>query len=188
MSPRVTRAMIGGAAALGIGLFAALPSALPATAATAGRIPTFRPGHVLYDAGVHSDVTPREAAEAASFSFTHYTSSVKVSGKTYTYTIAGKNPAKTGSNSTTSIKVDLIPLVMKFSNADTWNPSSKDSCDSGASALTRTQNSPIFKKRRSSGAAPRSATSRSPTPTSGPTSGSTPSPPGSTPSSSSASA
>ena len=146
MSPRVTRAMIGGAAALGIGLFAALPSALPATAATAGRIPTFRPGHVLYDAGVHSDVTPREAAEAASFSFTHYTSSVKVSGKTYTYTIAGKNPAKTGSNSTTSIKVDLIPLVMKFSNADTWNPSSKDSCDSGASALTRTQNSPIFKK------------------------------------------
>jgi hypothetical protein len=146
MSRRFTRALIGGAAALGIGLFAALPSALPATAATTGRIPTIKPGHALYDVGVHSDVTRAEAASAtASFSFTHYTSSVKVGTKSYTYTIAGKNPAKTGSNSTTSIKVDLIPLIMNFSGGPSWNPTKTDSCDSGASALTRTQNSPIFK-------------------------------------------
>ena len=146
MSRRVTRAMIGGAAALGIGLFAALPSALPASAATAGRIPTIKPGHALYDVGVHSDVTRAEAASAtASFSFTHYTSSVKVGTKSYTYTIAGKNPATSGSNSTTSIKVDLIPLIMNFSGGPSWNPTKTDSCDSGASALTRTQNSPIFK-------------------------------------------
>jgi hypothetical protein len=146
MSSRFTRTLIGGAAAMGIGLFAVLPGALAASAATHSGIKTFKPGHVLYDAGVHTNVTPREAAEADSFSFTHYTSSVKVGSKTYTYTIAGKNPAKSGSNSTTAIKVDLIPVIMKFSNGDTWNPTKTDSCDSGASALTRTQKSPIFDK------------------------------------------
>ena len=34
---------------------------------------------------------------------------------------------------------------MKFSNGDTWDPTKTDSCDTGASALTRTQNSPIVK-------------------------------------------
>ena len=34
---------------------------------------------------------------------------------------------------------------MKFSNGDTWDPTKVDSCDPGASALTRTQNSPIVK-------------------------------------------
>jgi hypothetical protein len=146
MSSRFTRALIGGAAALGLGLFAALPTALSASAATHGAIKTFKPRHVLYDVGVHSDVTPREAGEAASFTFTHYTSSVKVGSKTYTYTIAGKNPSKSGSNSTTAIKVELVPLIMKFSNGDSWNPTKTDNCDSGASPLTRTQKSPIFSK------------------------------------------
>ena len=34
---------------------------------------------------------------------------------------------------------------MKFSNGDTWTPTVADSCDPGASALARTQNSPIVK-------------------------------------------
>jgi hypothetical protein len=127
-------------------LIAALPGALSASAATTG-IRTFRPGHALYDVGVHSDVTRAEAARAAitATSFTKYTASVTVSGHKYTYVIAGKNPAVKHTNPASTINVLLVPLVMKFSGGDTWDPTKIDSCDSGASALTRTQNSPLFK-------------------------------------------
>jgi hypothetical protein len=146
MMSRVTRALTGGATALGVGLLVALPAAMPASAATSP-IPTFKPGHVLYDVGIHSDVTPAQAARAAiaASSFTQYKATVKVGTKSYTYRIAGKNPAVKVANPASTIKVELIPLIMKFSNGDTWDPTKTDSCDPGASALTRTQNSPIFK-------------------------------------------
>jgi hypothetical protein len=143
MSPRCTRILVGGAAALSVGLFAALPTALSASAATTARIPTIKAHHVLFQTGVHSGVTPGKAA--ASFGFTNYTASVKVGSKSYTYTIAGKNPAIKTSNPASTINAELVPLVMKFSNGDTWDPTKKDSCDSGASALSRVQNSPIVK-------------------------------------------
>jgi hypothetical protein len=136
--------LVGGATALGIGLFAALPTALSASAATT----TGTPAHklrALYDVGVHSDVTPAEAARANALGFTSYTASVKVGSKSYTYTIAGKNPAIKSSNPASTVNMELVPLVIKFSNGVTWDPTKKDSCDSGASALSRVQNSPIIK-------------------------------------------
>jgi hypothetical protein len=146
-SSRFRRALIGSATALGIGLFAALPSALPASAASNTALPKIHSGHVLYDVGVHSGVTRAQAvkAAAAGSTFTQYKASVTVGTKKYTYVIAGKNPAIKVTNPASTIKVLLVPLVMKFSNGDTWNPTKTDSCDSGASALTRTQKSPIFK-------------------------------------------
>jgi hypothetical protein len=145
MSPRCTRTLVGGATALGLGLFAALPGALSASAATTTGIPTIKAHHVLYDTGIHSDFTPSEAARANAFSFTHYTASVKVGTKSFTYTIAGKNPAIKTSNPASTINAEIVPLIMKFSNGDTWDPTKTDSCDSGASALSRVQNSPIVK-------------------------------------------
>ena len=146
MSSRRMRVLIASAAALGIGLLAALPGALSASAATTG-IRTFRPGPALYNVGVHSDVTRAEALSrvAASTTFTHYKATVKVGANSYTYVIAGKNPAIAHTNPASTVKVLLVPLIMKFSNADTWDPTKTDSCDSGASPLTRTQNSPLFK-------------------------------------------
>jgi hypothetical protein len=147
MSRRTTRTLIGGAAALGIGLFAALPSALPVSAASG--VPTVRLSHphVLYDLGVHSGVTRAEVlrAAAAAPTFTQYKASVKVGTKSYTYIIAGKNPAKKMASPASVITTELVPLIVKFSNGDSWDPARKDSCDSGASALTRAQNSPVFK-------------------------------------------
>src|SRR5215469_12533156 len=142
MSPRCTRTLVGGATALGIGLFAALPSALSASAATTTGIPTIKAHHVLYDVGIHSGL---KASATAAFSFTHYTAKVKVGSKTFTYTIVGKNPAIHASNPASTINAEIVPLIMKFSNGDTWDPTKKDSCDSGASALSRVQNSPIVK-------------------------------------------
>jgi len=136
--------MIAGVSALGTGLLVALPGMAPASAAT--HIGTIRPGHVIWNA-VHSQVSLGQADSAAlaSSTFTQYKSTVTVGTKSYTYVIAGKNPAKQVTNPASTISVDLVPLVMKFSNGDTWDPTKIDSCDSGASALTRTQNSPVFK-------------------------------------------
>ena len=142
MSPRCTRTLVGGATALGIGLFAALPSALSASAATTSGIPTIKVHHALYDVGIHSGL---KASATAAFAFTHYTAKVKVGSRTFTYTIVGKNPAIKTSNPASTINAEIVPLVMKFSNGDTWDPTKKDSCDSGASALSRVQNSPIVK-------------------------------------------
>jgi hypothetical protein len=144
---RFTRALIGGASALGIGALVALPGVLPASAAT--HVRTFGPGHALhalYDVGVHSDVSVAQAREAAlaATTFTQFKSSVKVSGTTYTYVLAGKNPKTAHTNPSATIHTELVPLIIKFSNGDTWDPTAITNCDS-ASVLTRTQNSPIFK-------------------------------------------
>jgi len=138
-----TRALAGGVSAVAVSALAAMAGALPASASTG--VKTFHPGHVMYDTGVHSDVTAARAAAlaTASTTFTQFKSTVKVGSKSYTYVLAGKNPAVKVSNASSTQKVDLVPVVIKFSG-DTWDPTKIDSCDSGASALTRVQKSPIF--------------------------------------------
>ena len=136
--------MIGGTSALGIGVLLALPAALPASAAPSP-IKTFRPGHALYDVGVHPRITPAQARASARAGTTvpEYTASVKVGTRTFSYTIVGKNPAIKVSNPATTVNAEIVPLIMKFSDGRSWNPTKADSCDPGASALARTKNSPV---------------------------------------------
>jgi hypothetical protein len=136
--------MIGGASALGIGALMALPAALPAAAAPSP-IRIIRSGHALDDVGVHPAITPAQARASALAGTTvpEYTANVKAGTKSYTYTIVGKNPAIKTSNPATTVNAQIVPLIMKFSNGDTWDPTKADSCDPGASALARTQNSPV---------------------------------------------
>src|SRR5579859_6275458 len=142
---RLTRAMIGGASALGIGVLMALPAALPAAASAGPHIATIRLGHALYDVGVHPGITPAQARASALAGTTvpEYTSSVTVGTKSYSYTIVGKNPAKAATNGSTTVNAEIVPLIMKW-NGQTWDPTKTDSCDTGASALARTQKSPVF--------------------------------------------
>ena len=136
--------MIGGTSALGIGVLLALPAALPASAAPSP-IKTFRPGHALYDVGVHPRITPAQARASARAGTTvpEYTASVKVGTTTFRYTIVGKNPAIKVTNPATTVNAEIVPLIMKFSDGRSWNPTKADSCDPGASALARTKNSPV---------------------------------------------
>jgi len=138
--------MIGGASALGIGVLMALPAALPASAAPA-HIKTIRHGHALFDVGIHPRITSAQARASARAGTTvpEFTASVKVGTRTFTYTIVGKNPAKKVSNASTTVNAEIVPVIMKFSNGDTWTPTKTDSCDTGATPLARTQNSPIVK-------------------------------------------
>jgi hypothetical protein len=140
----LTQALIG-ASALGISVLAALPGTLPASAAT--HPAPARHLRAMYDVGVHPHITAAQAraSELAGTTVPEYTASVKVGTKSYTYTIVGKNPATKVTNPATTVNAEIVPLIMKFSNGDTWNPTKADSCDAGASALTRTKDSPIVK-------------------------------------------
>ena len=146
MVRRHARALIGGAAALGIGLLVALPAMAASATTAAPTVPKFRFGHALYDVGVHSNVSHAQAVKAAlsGSTFTQFKAKVTVGTTTYTYVIAGKNPAIKVSNATATIKTELVPLIIKFSDGKSWDPTKIDSCDTGASALTRVQKSPIF--------------------------------------------
>jgi hypothetical protein len=135
--------MIGGASALGIGVLMALPAALPAAASAVPHIGKIRPGHALYDVGVHTRITAAQAR--AGTTVPEYTATQKVGTKSFTYKIVGKNPAIKVTNPSTTVKAEIVPLIMKFSNGHTWNPTKADSCDPGASPLARTQNSPVIK-------------------------------------------
>ncbi len=72
-----------------------------------------------------------------------FTGSVRDGTSTFRYTMVGKNPFVAQAQPSTTVSTTLIPVVIKFSNGDTWNPAVIDSCDS-QSALTRVRNSPIF--------------------------------------------
>ena len=138
--------MICGTSALGIGGLLALPAALPASAAAAHPAPA-RHLKALYDVGVHPRITAAQAraSELAATTVPEYTATVKVGAKSFKYTIVGKNPAVKVTNASTTVNAEIVPLIMKFSNGDSWSPTTADSCDPGASALSRTQNSPIVK-------------------------------------------
>jgi hypothetical protein len=141
-----SRVLVGGASALAISLLGVLPAAMPAAAGTG--VPHIRLGHVMYDVGVHSNVTRAQAtnAAAATSTFTQFKATVKVGTKSFTYVMAGKNPAVKVTNASSTIKVELVPLIIKFSNGDSWNPTAINNCDS-ASTMTRVQQSPIFNSR-----------------------------------------
>lgn len=117
------------------------PSVSHAVSAGPGPTPQHR---VLFDIGVHSTITPAQAAAAAaSSSFTQFTATVQAGTSSYTYVMAGKNPTVKHKNAAATIQTKLVPLIVKGTNGDVWDPTTADSCDSGASALSRVQQSPI---------------------------------------------
>lgn len=72
-----------------------------------------------------------------------FTANVQDGASTFSYTMVGKNPFVAQKEPSTTVNTTVIPVVIKFSNGDTWDPTVIDSCDS-QSALTRVRNSPIF--------------------------------------------
>ena len=146
-SQRAMRLLVG--LTSGFMLVSAFPAAAissPVNASVRGGPGGHQPGRVLFDIGVRGNVTQAKAvaAAAASSTFPQYEANVRVGSASYPYVIAGKNPAVKVSNASSTIKTDLVPVIIKFANGDTWNPSKIDGCDSGASALSRVQKSPIF--------------------------------------------
>jgi len=132
--------------ALGIGALVVLPNTMPASAAGSIRDLGHVPSTPLFDVGVPHSLTAAEAnsATTVTVALPHFTTKVKDGTSTYTYSMVGKNPSKAVVNASTTIKTLLVPIAIKFSNGNTWDPTVVDSCDTGRSALARTQNSPVF--------------------------------------------
>ncbi len=70
-----------------------------------------------------------------------WTSSFEYLGKTYTFAMVGTNPAL--GSATTTVPVEIIPIIFKFSNGVSLDPTA-NSCGDTASAISRVMNSPIF--------------------------------------------
>ena len=117
-------------------------SASASASASTTPVQTFKPCHIINPV-LNTNVSPQSISTTSS-SFPHFTSSITVSGTKYTFTIAGKNPARVVVNPASTIKVFLVPVVVSLGAPYTWDPTIRDNCDSGASALVRTKNSPIF--------------------------------------------
>jgi hypothetical protein len=103
----------------------------------------------MYDVGIPHTVTNAEVARAALTTGALKTFTASVSDpstlQSYTYSMVGKNPAHASTNPATAVKTLLIPVKIKFTYGGlSWDPTVADGCDSGATALARVQQSPIF--------------------------------------------
>ena len=139
-----TRVLLAGS--LSAALFVLSPAA--GSGALAGNLPVpkIKVGAAMYDAPFHNSFNAADIAvsAAAAPKLATFTASVVDSGITYKYTMVGKNPSVKLTKPTTTVTAQLIPLLIKFPDGASWDPTVADSCDSGASALVRTQQSPVF--------------------------------------------
>ena len=71
-----------------------------------------------------AQVASLKAQTAASTSIPMFTATVHDGGSTFRYTMVGKNPFVTQTQPSTTVNTTIIPVVIKFSNGDTWDPTS----------------------------------------------------------------
>ena len=62
---------------------------------------------------------------------------------TFSYTMVGKDPSIAQAKPSSTIKTVLVPLKIHLATGQVYDPSAANNCDS-ATALSRTQNSPVF--------------------------------------------
>ncbi len=62
----------------------------------------------------------------------------------YTFQMVGANPMITGSNSTTAIPTNIIPLVLTFSDGNVFDPTVANACSPAASAQSLVLASPLL--------------------------------------------
>src|SRR5947209_7783919 len=71
----------------------------------------------------------RSGAAAVSTSVTTWTKTVNDGGTSFTYRMVGKDPTVAQATPSTTISTELVPVIIRFSNGDVWNPTVGDSCD-----------------------------------------------------------
>ena len=136
-----TRALLGLCVSVGL---LALPVGASSAAAAQPKLPGFTPRQVDGQAALrHPAVLNDASILSATAKLKTFTASVVDSGKTYKYTIVGKNPAIASTAASTTIKTLIVPLNIIFTGLANWDPTVADNCDTGTSSLVRAQKSPI---------------------------------------------
>lgn len=88
----------------------------------------------------------RPDTAAAGTTVVHWTRTVNDHGQTFSSTMVGKSPLVKQAAPSTTIATKVVPLVIRFSDGATFDPTVGDSCDT-TPASTRVMNSPIVKNR-----------------------------------------
>jgi hypothetical protein len=98
-----------------------------------------------YDEGVRPNISRTGGASKASApSIPLFHTTVTDGATTFPYTMVGKNPFTSHANGAANVTTVIVPVVVKLTNGDTFNPTVADSC-APSSSVTRMLNSPIFK-------------------------------------------
>ena len=144
MHRRFLAALVTGAALAAGALGAGGQAAAASSSGTSGQIPhitTFTP---RLDAKL---AAPPDAAKVASTSargLKVWSRTVADGASSFTYRMVGKSPFVAATTASTTVRTPLVPLVVRFSDGTTWDPTVGDSCDP-TSAVTRTLKSPMVK-------------------------------------------
>jgi hypothetical protein len=129
-----------------IGTAAALTIAAPAAVAgQPAHIARLTIGKARYDWAPQRTSAQTAAIEKASAKagVPLFTRSVTDGTSNFSYTMVGKDPFVAQTNASSTVKTVLVPLKIHLSDGKVFDPSASDSCDT-ATALSRTQNSPVF--------------------------------------------
>lgn len=97
----------------------------------------------MYDVGTRPPATGTRSASATG-GLKVWSTTVHDGTSSFTYRMVGKNPFVAQAAPSTTVKTPVIPVIIKFTDGSTWNPTVGDSCDA-TSAVTRTLNSPVVK-------------------------------------------
>src|SRR6476469_1216112 len=137
-----TFAMIG-SAAVAVAVLAGVASGRASAVSTS--LPPISAGRVILDFQPHH--TQAQAVTAGSTSVKRFTRTVSDGGATFHVTMVGKNPFVVQTVPTTMVKTFLVPVKIILPNGDTFDPTVPTSCDTQASAVTRTVQSPVVVSR-----------------------------------------
>jgi hypothetical protein len=105
------------------------------------RLTVLRP---LYDRGVRSSLSRKTVNGATGApSVPMFTHTVKDGKKSFSTQMVGKDPFTDLRKPKTTVNTVVVPVIIKLSNGDTFDPTQADSC-APASSLHRTLTSPLF--------------------------------------------
>src|SRR4029079_14469506 len=137
-----TIAMIG-SAAVGVAVLAGVASGRASAVSTS--LPPISAGGVCLDSQPHH--AQARAVTAGATSVKRFTRTVTDGSTTFHVTMVGKNPFVVQTAPSTTVKTFLVPVKIILPNGDTFDPPATTSCDTQASALTRTVQSPVVASR-----------------------------------------
>jgi hypothetical protein len=140
----LTVGIASGAAVLTM-MAAAAPAAFAGHSAAPSQLHRLGKIKAMYDVGVHVAGAQTASAAAVAGGLKSWSKTVS-DGGSFTYRMVGKDPTIPQAVPSTTIKTALVPVIIKFTDGSTWDPTVGNSCDA-TSAVARTMSSPMVKSR-----------------------------------------
>jgi hypothetical protein len=128
-------------------IVAALAAAGGAQASAGTSLPRIGTRHVILDFHPHHQTLGAVPAATGTTSVKRFSRTVTDGTSTFHIQMVGRNPFVAQTTQTTTIKTFLVPVRVILPNNDTFDPTVATSCDTGATPVTRSVQSPVFTSR-----------------------------------------